>query len=843
MNIDIIVVGAGLSGAVIAERFAKIFNKNVLVVEKRDHIGGNCYDFINELGIRESKYGMHIFHTNKLNILNYVVNFGSFVQISHKVLSSVKVDENGNVKFVPIPVNRTTINMLFNENLMTDDDMKIWLEKEKIQYDHSPENGEEVIKSLVGERIYEMLFKYYTLKQWGKNAKYLDKSVLSRVTIKMEGINDSYFPNDEIQCIPIDGYSNLISTMLTHPKISVLLNTDFMKLINSTNSFDLSNSLIVFTGQIDEYFNFSLGHLEYRSLNFVRETLPNVENFQSVSVVNYPGNDVKFTRIVEYSHNDKLIKTLTRKSVESVGTVIVKEFPCENGEAYYPVLTRENKELYEKYEKLAQMEKNVYFVGRLANYKYLNMDQAIENALGTFKKIMSSKYQLIVARYNEKLDWALPYNFLTKIYNKGDVETIPKIFLDVENLPNVGRESHTYLYHIIKNYDNLSEYTIFSQGNPLDHIIGTSYTDITYSKNETEHIQNNLCDVFMKNFSTFFGNFNINVFCIIFGFDVDKESGEINYHGTWKKNYDNGTIRKSQLTFLEWWEKVMNQGEQCSRKINFEDKYQQRYISGAIFSLKRELIHKHPKTYYEKLIKYVDDHINPEESLYFERAWLNIFCTEDEIKNMKFPKISKYSLIIEGIPNVGMWPLQYIMEVQKYKHKPNTLWMEFGVASGRTINYISKFTTEVVYGFDSFEGLPDKWRDGFDKGTFTMNGQLPIVNSNVVLVKGLFQDVLETFIVTQNKKVSFIHIDSDLYSSAKYILNTLKSYIDENCIIVFDELVNFPEFDGENSELRAFYEFVMENKVKYKWIGMNGIPTGMDGYEHENVGVIIESIN
>jgi hypothetical protein len=199
--------------------------------------------------------------------------------------------------------------------------------------------------------------------------------------------------------------------------------------------------------------------------------------------------------------------------------------------------------------------------------------------------------------------------------------------------------------------------------------------------------------------------------------------------------------------------------------------------------------------------------------------------------------------IIQNIPNIQMYPLTYVFEKMKLQHKPNTLWLEFGVASGKTINYISRFTNENVYGFDSFEGLPEKWRDGFDKGAFSLNGNLPQVNDNVVLIQGWFNETLPDFIKSQNKKVSFIHMDADLYSSTKCIFDTLKDYIDTNCIIVFDELVNYPGYDGDTGELRAFYEFITENDVKYEWIGMNGTSTGMSGYYHENVAVIIHSIN
>ena len=199
--------------------------------------------------------------------------------------------------------------------------------------------------------------------------------------------------------------------------------------------------------------------------------------------------------------------------------------------------------------------------------------------------------------------------------------------------------------------------------------------------------------------------------------------------------------------------------------------------------------------------------------------------------------------IIQDIPDIKMYPLEYVFEKMKLQHKPNTLWLEFGVASGRTINYISTFTNETVYGFDSFEGLPEKWRDGYEKGAFSRSGELPNVNENVVLVKGWFDKTLPDFIQKHNKKVSFLHMDADLYSSTKCILHMLKDYLDKDCVIIFDELVNYLGFDGDTGELKAFYEFITENNVSYEWIGMNGTPTGMSGYYHENVALIIHSIS
>lgn len=200
--------------------------------------------------------------------------------------------------------------------------------------------------------------------------------------------------------------------------------------------------------------------------------------------------------------------------------------------------------------------------------------------------------------------------------------------------------------------------------------------------------------------------------------------------------------------------------------------------------------------------------------------------------------------ILDNIPNLGVQPLTYVFEVMKLQHKPNTLWLEFGVCNGKTINYISKFTNNIVYGFDSFEGLPEKWRDGFDKGHFNVYGRLPPVNRNVRLTKGWFNETLVPFIQQHSdKKISFMHMDADLYSSTKYILDTLKDYIDKDCILVFDEIVNFPEFASDTCELKALYEFITENDVDYEWIGMNGVPFGMEGSDYEKVAMIIHSIS
>lgn len=194
--------------------------------------------------------------------------------------------------------------------------------------------------------------------------------------------------------------------------------------------------------------------------------------------------------------------------------------------------------------------------------------------------------------------------------------------------------------------------------------------------------------------------------------------------------------------------------------------------------------------------------------------------------------------IVNDVPDIHKNPLNYVFEDMKFKHKSNTLWLEFGVFEGKTINYISNFTKDKVYGFDSFEGLPEKWRDNFDKGAFNMNGQMPKVNNNVVLIKGWFNQTLEPFLNNTKQLISFIHIDCDLYSSTKYIFDKVKNRLDDNCIIVFDELVNYEGYDDENGELKAFNEFITENNIKYEWIGINGKANVIGG--SEQVAVIIK---
>ena len=364
---DIIIVGAGLSGCVLAERFASI-NKKVIILEKRNHIGGNCYDYIDSNGILVNKYGAHLFHTEYSDVWDYINRFDKWIRWEHKVVGLV------DSHLVPIPVNITTVNMTCNTNIKNTEEMNIWLNEEQIKYDVI-ENSEQVAKSRVGEKLYNKIFKDYTFKQWNKYPKELKPEVLARIPIR-NNFDDRYF-TDKYQALPQNGYTQFFMKLIKNENITVELNIDFFKIKNSIQR----DKIIIYTGPIDSYFvNSGYEKLEYRSIKFIKEDYINMNFYQSNSVVNYPSNDVEFTRIVEYKHF---------LNQQSPNTTIVKEYSTDIGEPYYPVLNEKNQSLYEKYKDLAdiEMEKNnIHFIGRLANYKYFNMDQAIKNALDYFNK-------------------------------------------------------------------------------------------------------------------------------------------------------------------------------------------------------------------------------------------------------------------------------------------------------------------------------------------------------------------------------------------------------------------------------------------------------------------------
>lgn len=365
-QIDILIIGAGISGAVLAERYASI-GKKVLIIEKRDHIAGNCYDYVDENGILVSKYGAHLFHTNDESVWEYVNKFSEWYPWEHKVIARV------GDKTVPIPVNIITVNELFGTTITNEEEMKTWLEEHRSPI-AKPSNGEEAVLSRVGPVLYEKMFKHYTKKQWDKYPAELDASVLERIPVRTN-FDDRYF-SDTYQALPKGGYTQLFENVLDHPNIEVLLETDYFDVKGQYSNYEK----LFYTGPVDRFFEFKhslLEKLEYRSINFVSETV-DAEFFQENSVVNYPGTEVDFTRIIEYKHfgNQKSDKT-----------TIVKEFTVDEGEPYYPVPNPRNQEIYARYKEEADQLTDVYFVGRLANYKYFNMDQAFKNALDLFDQL------------------------------------------------------------------------------------------------------------------------------------------------------------------------------------------------------------------------------------------------------------------------------------------------------------------------------------------------------------------------------------------------------------------------------------------------------------------------
>lgn len=362
---DVVVVGSGLSGAVIAEQCASKLDKKVLVIEKRPHIGGNCYDYVNEKGLLVSKYGAHIFHTNDENVWKYIQKFSEWVPYEHKVVAFVEG------KLVPIPVNILTVNMLCNAGLTSSADMRAWLFHNQVFYP-TIENGEQVAKSRVGIDLYEKLFANYTYKQWGLHPHELEPSVLARIPVR-DSFEDRYF-TDKYQALPKYGYTKFIENILSHPNIDIVLEKSFFDIKD-----EISYNFLIFTGPIDAFYSHvGLPKLAYRSLQFDTITLENTEFFQPHAVVNYPEKEFSFTRIIEYKH------FLSQKSPH---TTIVREIPTSEGEPYYPIPCTKNSELYQLYKAYADVEKNVYFLGRLGKYQYLNMDQAISQALELAKTL------------------------------------------------------------------------------------------------------------------------------------------------------------------------------------------------------------------------------------------------------------------------------------------------------------------------------------------------------------------------------------------------------------------------------------------------------------------------
>ncbi|KAK3592177.1 hypothetical protein CHS0354_014902 [Potamilus streckersoni] len=383
MNVDTLIVGAGFSGSVIARLLADNTKQKILVIDSRDHIGGNSYDYINQFGIRISKYGAHLFHTDRQEVWNFISAFGSWEPWEHRVLAKVYPGSGNDIfNYVPIPVCIQTIQNLYDPSVQNEDDMKRWLDAETKTIKVQPpyKNSMESAVARFGYRIYNDFFYSYTLKQWDKPPECLDASVLQRIPLRYN--NDDRYFTDSIQMLPSCGYKGVFEHLLDHPQIEVRLNTDYFQERHCFNGINCT----VFTGPIDGYFaSRGLDRLEYRSIHFDEFTVTVEETdavIQPASVVNEPSMRVPYTRTVEYK------QFLNQRSYYST---LVREYSTSHGDPYYPVPNERNMKIYSIYQQLAERETEkerriVLFLGRLANYKYLNMDQAIGNALDNWQQ-------------------------------------------------------------------------------------------------------------------------------------------------------------------------------------------------------------------------------------------------------------------------------------------------------------------------------------------------------------------------------------------------------------------------------------------------------------------------
>jgi UDP-galactopyranose mutase len=361
---DYLIVGAGFAGSILAERLAAGSKKKVLLIDKRPHIAGNAFDQKDAAGVLMHKYGPHIFHTNSQEIVSYLSRFTRWRPYEHRVLASL-----GGVH-VPMPINRTTVNTLYGLNLQTDEEVEAFFAS-RAEPVENIKTSEDVVVSKIGSELYERFFRGYTRKQWALDPSELDKSVTSRVPTRTN-TDDRYF-TDTFQAMPADGYTRMFENIVDHPNIELMLGVDFEDVRD-----EVIYDHLIYTGPIDEYFGHRYGKLPYRSLEFRHETLDQAW-FQSVGTVNFPSEDVPYTRVSEYKH-------LTGQS--HAKTTITYEYPTAVGDPYYPVPRPENQALFKKYEALAQQTPDVTFVGRLATYRYYNMDQVAGQALATYRRII-----------------------------------------------------------------------------------------------------------------------------------------------------------------------------------------------------------------------------------------------------------------------------------------------------------------------------------------------------------------------------------------------------------------------------------------------------------------------
>jgi UDP-galactopyranose mutase len=362
-----LVVGAGYAGSIMAERLATQLGQRVLVIDRRDHVAGNAYDYHDEHGVLVHKYGPHIFHTNHMPVVEYLSQFTQWRPYEHRVLARAKDD-----LLVPMPINRTTINRLYGLNLQTDEEVEAFY-AERREPVELMKTSEDAVVAKVGRELYEMFFRGYTRKQWQRDPSELHASVCARIPIRTN-TDDRYF-TDSFQQMPAEGYTRMFERMLDHPNIDVRLGVEFDDVRG-----EVAHDHLVYTGTVDGFFDHRFGKLPYRSLEFElkNEPTPGGGLLQPVASVNEPDFDVPYTRTTEYRH-------MTGQVAESSSYHV--EYPRAEGDPYYPIPNDETRALYKRYEELAQAQPDVTFVGRLARYQYLDMHQVVAQALTTFEKL------------------------------------------------------------------------------------------------------------------------------------------------------------------------------------------------------------------------------------------------------------------------------------------------------------------------------------------------------------------------------------------------------------------------------------------------------------------------
>jgi len=367
---DTLVVGAGYAGSIMAERLASQAGQRVLVIDRRGHIAGNAFDYRDEHGVLCHRYGPHIFHTNSEKVVDYLSQFTDWRPYEHRVVARV------DGKLVPMPINRTTVNELYGLELETDDDMERFLQgrAEPVEY---VRNSEDVVVAKVGRELYEKFFRGYTRKQWQRDPSELHSSVCARIPIRTN-VDDRYF-TDSFQKIPVDGYTAMFRRILDHPLIDVSVDTDYWDVKD-----EVEHEHLVYTGPVDKFFGHRFGPLPYRSLEWElrNEPTPDGGYLQPAGSINEPSEEVPHTRVTEFRH-------ITGQAPHDSTTLAV-EFPRSEGDPYYPIPNDETRALYKRYEALAAEVPDVTFVGRLARYQYLNMDQVVGQALSTAEKLLAS---------------------------------------------------------------------------------------------------------------------------------------------------------------------------------------------------------------------------------------------------------------------------------------------------------------------------------------------------------------------------------------------------------------------------------------------------------------------